>query len=193
MGRDALVVDIWSGSARTDAKRNTIRLCTTHLESLYDKFNRYRPRQLARVSQILKAGSGVSGSGRVIGGLVGGDMNSFEKDEREYHRTPEIDLNDVWEDVPPPPTPVRRPFKKDLTFGRDRGNAWGYQSNGKRPYKRIDKFFYTGSLAAVPVAEADDIVGTFGRMGVGLKTEADVWVSDHFAITVGVKARGAHE
>ncbi|KAK3348938.1 Endonuclease/exonuclease/phosphatase, partial [Lasiosphaeria hispida] len=197
MARDVLVVDIWSDSAQSNSQHDVLRLCTTHLESLYDKPGMYRPGQLARISDILKGVPGVPGSGRVIGGLVGGDMNSIEKEEHEYHRAPEIVLNDVWEDIPPPSPPVLKPFKKDLTYGRDRGNTWGYQSKGPRGRKRLDKFFYTGSLLTVPVAEAQDTVGRLGRMGVGLKTEADVWeldlwVSDHFAITVGIKVRAPH-
>ena len=39
----------------------------------------------------------------------------------------------------------------------------------------MDKFLYTGSLETVALDEAQDVIGRLGRLGIGLKTEVDVW------------------
>ena len=39
----------------------------------------------------------------------------------------------------------------------------------------MDKFFYTGSLSNVALNEAQDVTGTFGRLGIDLKTEVKAW------------------
>ncbi|KAL8717490.1 MAG: hypothetical protein Q9225_005271 [Loekoesia sp. 1 TL-2023] len=79
------------------------------------------------------------------------------------------------EDVPAPPTPQLKPFQKDLTYGRAKGNTYGYQSDKNRERKRLDKFLYTGSLETVPLSEVQDVTGKLGRLGIGLKTEVDAW------------------
>ncbi|KAL6918446.1 hypothetical protein ACHAPO_008392 [Fusarium lateritium] len=189
--RDALVVHLpVSEGNGPDGRKGLLRLCTAHLESL-DLGYEYRFRQLSTISALLK--SDLVDGGQVYGGLVGGDMNSISESERNDHRHPEIDLMDAWEDVAGPDPPGLRPFHKDFTYGRAIGNTWGYQS-AYRPYqdygKRLDKFLYTGFIDTFPVCESQDIIGTLGRFGIGLKTKVgvnDVWVSDHFGITVGIK------
>lgn len=173
MGRDALVVDlpIFNPGRRTQTKES-LRLCTTHLESLWGG-KAYRPGQLALISALLKGT--LSMGSRIVAGLVGGDMNAIDKPEHEFHKASEVDLKDVWEDVPPPPVPVLKPFQKDLSYGRARGNTWGYQSKGKRGRKRLDKFFYTGSIEMVALSEAHDVTGRLGQFGIDLKTEVETW------------------
>jgi hypothetical protein len=39
----------------------------------------------------------------------------------------------------------------------------------------MDKFLYTGSVETVALDEAQDVMGRLGRLGIGLKTELDVW------------------
>jgi hypothetical protein len=39
----------------------------------------------------------------------------------------------------------------------------------------MDKFLYTGSLETVALDKAQDVMGRLGRLGIGLKTELDVW------------------
>ncbi|KAM0185928.1 hypothetical protein ACHAPI_011966 [Fusarium lateritium] len=187
MERDALVVDIpVSGDNGSEAPKRSLRLCTTHLESLYTG-KELRFQQLAQVSALLK---GDSSQGQIIhGGLVGGDMNPADRFEHNIHRAPEVDLTDVWEDEPAPTPPVLKPFQKDITYGKARGNTWGYQSDRARTRKRLDKFLYTGSIETFALSEAQDTIGKLGRFGIGLKTKVgldDVWVSDHFGITVGI-------
>ncbi|KAJ0103766.1 endonuclease exonuclease phosphatase family protein [Diaporthe amygdali] len=157
MGRDALVVDIpVSEDHDPETSERPLRLCTTHLESLYTG-EELRFRQLVQVSALLK---GTSSQGqRIYGGLVGGDMNSVDPSEHNTHRAPEVGLKDVWEDEPAPKTPALKPFQKDITYG----------------------FIETFALS-----EAQDTTGKLGRFGIGLKTKVgsdDVWVSDHFGIT----------
>lgn len=165
MGRDALVVDIGISNSR-----DCFRFCTTHLESMRMSYP-YRLSQLTLISALLKGKRVPNGS---IGGMVGGDMNALKRKEHEYHKRPEVDLNDVWEDEPAPPLPVQKPLQKDTTFGWARGNTFGYQSRS-RSYHRLDKFFYTGSVETVAVREAQDVAGRFGRVGIGLKTEIERW------------------
>lgn len=187
MERDALVVDIpVSEDHGLEVLKRSLRLCTTHLESLYTG-KELRFHQLVQVSALLK---GDSSQGQIIyGGLVGGDMNSVDRSEHNAHRAPEVDLKDVWEDEPAPAPPASKPFRRDITYGKARGNTWGYQSDRARTRKRLDKFLYTGSIETFALSEAQDTTGKLGRFGIGLKTKVglnDVWVSDHFGITVGI-------
>ncbi|KAI1466836.1 uncharacterized protein F4812DRAFT_433014 [Daldinia caldariorum] len=189
MGRDALVVDIpVSEDHDPETPKRSLRLCTTHLESLYTG-RELRFLQLVQVSALLKGNSSSQGQ-RIYGGLVGGDMNSTDVSEHNAHRAPEVGLKDVWEDEPAPTPPGRKPFQKDLTYGKARGNTWGYQCNGAKSRRRLDKFLYTGSIETFALSEAQDTTGKLGRFGIGLKTKVgsnDVWVSDHFGIAVGIK------
>lgn len=112
---------------------------------------------------------------KIVTELVGGDINSIEISEHEFHKRDDIDLKDVWEDIPAPPIPKLKPFQKDLTYGRARGNTYGYQSEKYRTRRGLDKFFYTGSPETVPLSEVDDVTGKLGRLGIGLKTEVNAW------------------
>ncbi|KAK3302603.1 uncharacterized protein B0T15DRAFT_543350 [Chaetomium strumarium] len=134
MERDALVVDIpvsedHHGPEASSSKRS-LRLCTTHLESLYQGKD-LRFRQLAQVAALLKGDDSRHGEGQkqICGGLVCGDMNSGDPSEHSIHRAPEVGLRDVWEDESAPTPPALKPFQKDLTYGKARGNTWGYQSS----------------------------------------------------------------
>ncbi|PON20200.1 hypothetical protein TGAM01_v210921 [Trichoderma gamsii] len=140
MERDALVVDFpVSKDHGPEASKRPLRLCTTHLESLYTE-KELRFRQLVQVSALLKGDS--PQEQRIYGGLVGGDMNSVDPSEHNTHRAPEVGLKDVWEDEPAPTPPALKPFQKDITYGKARGNTWGYQSDRARTRKRLDKFLY---------------------------------------------------
>jgi tyrosyl-DNA phosphodiesterase 2 len=173
MGRDALVVDIPIFNARGQTEpEECLRLCTTHLESLWPG-KAYRTGQLRLISALLK-GFPVMKS-RVVAGLVGGDMNSIDQPEHDFHRATDVGLQDAWEDVPALSIPVEKLCQKDLSYGRARGNTWGYQSGKPRPGKRLDKFLYTGSLETVAPNQAQDVTGRIGRLGIGLKTEVEVW------------------
>ncbi|KAH8742602.1 hypothetical protein F5883DRAFT_595720 [Diaporthe sp. PMI_573] len=173
MGRDALVVDIPIKDTK-EAKHSTesFRLCTTHLESLWEG-KIYRRGQLATISALLK-GTPTLGS-QIVAGLTGGDMNAIDRLEHEFHREKDIELRDVWEDFPAPSIPILKPFQKDISYGRARGNTWGYQSNGKRERKRLDKFLYTGSMEATALNEIHEVTGNLGRLGIGLKTDVEAW------------------
>ena len=177
MGRDALVVDIPILSSDKEEPKQTnkfIRLFTTHLESLPEvEGQERRPLQLAQVSALLKAPP--TSRAQIVAGLVGGDMNPISPIDATTHEAENVKLRDVWEEIPPPPIPFRKPFQKDLTYGRARGNTWGYQSRAAKSRKRLDKFFYTGSADTVALPEAQDLTGKFGRLGIGVKTKVEVW------------------
>ena len=179
MGRDALVVDIPISPVEggPEHSQRILRLCTTHLESLAEREgHELRPRQLSQISALLKAPSkhGV----QIAGGLVGGDMNPISPLDITCHKTSDIDLRDVWEDTPSLPGPCLKPFQKDLTYGRAKGNTWGYQSKKPRSHKRMDKFFYTGSVDTEAPIEAQDLSGKIGRLVIGLKTKVEVLACD---------------
>ncbi|KAF7511609.1 hypothetical protein GJ744_003772 [Endocarpon pusillum] len=147
---------------------------------------------IAGDSFVLRSSNGALTQSKIIAGLVGGDMNALEKSEHLFHKESDIDLSDVWEDVPAPPTPVLKPFQKDFSYGQARGNTWGYQSKSRRERKRMDKFFYTGSLETVAVHEAQDITGRLGRLGIGLKTEVGAWEFEYKGLKQSPLRRGKY-
>jgi hypothetical protein len=102
-------------------------------------------------------------------------MNAIDAPEHELHKADNVDLKDVWEDVPAPPNPVLKPFQKDTTYGRARGNTWGYQSDRSRTRKHLDKFFYTGQVETMALTEPQDVTGKLGRVGIDLKTDVEAW------------------
>ncbi|KAL5405588.1 hypothetical protein PMIN04_012302, partial [Paraphaeosphaeria minitans] len=175
MGRDVLCVDVPISTSDGSTRSNdSLRLCTTHLESLWHG-KAYRSGQLAMISRLLKRPQ--ASKTNIIGGFVGGDMNALDRSEHEMHRTSDIGLKDVWEDAPAPLVPLLKPFQKDMSFGRARGNTWGYQS-GARTRKRMDKFFYSGLVEAVALTEPQDATGKLGRIGIGLETEIEAWQTE---------------
>ena len=179
MGRDALVVDIPVLPPGKEPKHTSkfLRLCTTHLESLPEaEGQERRPLQLAQISALLKAPP--TARAQIVAGLVGGDMNPISPIDATSHEAEDVKLRDVWEETPAPPIPLLKPFQKDLTCGRARGNTWGYQSRGARARKRLDNFFYTGSAETVPLPEAQDLTGKIGRLGIAVKTRVEVWESE---------------
>ncbi|KAJ8108415.1 hypothetical protein OPT61_g8186 [Boeremia exigua] len=175
MGRDALFVDIPISAGNASTSTKSIRLCTTHLESLYD-FRGHRPSQLATIAELVKEARAADHDN--IAGFIGGDMNAITKEDHRFHEAEDVNLKDVWEDVPAPPIPVLKRGQKDLTFGRVKGSTWGFQSNVSREKKRLDKFYYTGQLETVPLPESQDVTGKIGRVGIDLKTEVDAWETE---------------
>lgn len=174
MGRDALFADLEVSTSSQERPKQSIRLCTTHLECLFDG-RPYRKRQLADISQLLK--ESLVGNYKNIAGVIGGDMNAIEKWDHDIHRTLEVDLKDVWEDEPAPPIPALKPFKKDMSYGRARENTWGYHNRASRNRKRLDKSFYTGRVETVALSEVKDVTGRLRRVGIDLKTEIEGWVN----------------
>ncbi|KAH7371713.1 hypothetical protein BKA66DRAFT_443907 [Pyrenochaeta sp. MPI-SDFR-AT-0127] len=166
MGRDALFVDIQIPSS------GLLRLCTTHLESRRTG-KPCRRGQLASISEMLQGPQAMKAG--VIAGLVGGDMNAIHASEHSIHQDANINLNDAWEDVPPPPLPILKPFQRDLSYGRARGHTYGYHPNGSRIRSRKDKYYYAGTVEIVPLTESHDIAGKLGRIGVGLTAEVEAF------------------
>jgi hypothetical protein len=170
-GKDAPFANIEVSTSDEGRFKQSIRLCTTRLLSTFE----FHKELLAYISRLLK--QPCVGGYENIAGIVGGNMNATEKRDHELHRTPEVNLKDVWKDEPAPPIPAKlNPGKKDLTYGQARGKTWGYQSLTRRTRKRLDKFFYTGQVETVALSEVGDVTGRFGRVGIDLKTEIEVWV-----------------
>jgi tyrosyl-DNA phosphodiesterase 2 len=198
-GRDVLGVDILVAFGDDETAENgrparRLRFLTTHLESLAEEAGyELRPKQLALASSLLKEKSVARHGYEIVGGVVGGDMNAISEVDEGIHRRDDVGLRDVWEENGQDHGPTNidgadgGQGEKDDTFGRAEGHTWGYQSRGKWPPRRFDKFFYTGALDMVELEETKDASGKVGRLGVSLKTQEDLWVSDHFGIAVGVK------
>ncbi|KAL5115791.1 hypothetical protein ACEQ8H_006286 [Pleosporales sp. CAS-2024a] len=152
MGRDALFVDLpisVTGSATST-------------------------KSIPTISSLLKKDK--NRDNHIHAGFFGGDTNSNTKNDYGLHKTPEVDLIDVWEDEPAPIILKLKPFQKDLSLGRARGNTWGYQTEGATSRKRLDKFFYSGQLETMALSESQDVAGRVGRLGIGVKTEVEGWV-----------------
>ena len=184
-GRDALVVDVpvHDQDERIDSAKS-IRLCTTHLESFYGG-KAWRPGQLTLLSSLLK-GIPVTKS-RPIAGLVGGDMNALDLQEHEFHRARDVDLKDVWEDLPAPSMAIPKPRWKDSSYGRAMGYTYGYQSYGKNNLGRrirLDKFLYTGFIETMTPTNSQDVAGRLGRIGVGLRTKVKAWVCNNLGTSL---------
>ena len=173
MGRDALVADI-SVTDEPQA-REAMRLCTTHLDSL-PGLNPHRFSQLAMISTLLKEPR--ISEHENIAGVVGGDMGATESSDRSMHKAPRVSLKDVWEDAPKQVLPELEPGEEDPTYGRARGNTFGYQSGYRSPRKRLSKFFYTGKVDSIALSEplVQDVTGKLGRVGIGCKTAVGAWM-----------------
>jgi hypothetical protein len=73
--------------------KKIIRLYTTHLESLPEPEGKeLRLLQLAQISTLLKESSTPL---EIVGGLVGGDMNTISKLNCSCHKAAHIDLRDI--------------------------------------------------------------------------------------------------
>lgn len=204
MGRDMLGVDVLvSGGGDGEGgdggrKMKCVRISTTHLESLGEEPGyELRPKQLAIISGVLKEKEIAQGGVGIVGGLVGGDMNAISEVDYTSHRRPDVELRDVWEERIGAAGSGAEDGGKGLVdgneedsfgFGSKVGHTWGYQPRSRWPPERLDKFLVTGDVRVVKLDEIEDCSGDVGRLGVGLKTESGLWVSDHFGIAVGVNA-----
>ncbi len=64
-----------------------MRFCTTHLESLAEEPGfELRPKQLALVSSLLKEDTASQRGYEIVGGVVGGDMNTISQLDAEIYR-----------------------------------------------------------------------------------------------------------
>lgn len=183
-------------------KRSCIRIATTHLESLGEEPGfEVRPLQLALIARLLKERPSETeeGEGRsdveIVGGLVGGDMNAISEVDFTSHKRADVELRDAWEEAIGAET-VRggeesedgSKEEEDANVGSAEGHTWGYQNRSKWPPRRLDKFFVTGGVQVVKLEETKgDCSGNIGRVGVGMKIESGLWISDHFGIAVGIK------
>lgn len=95
----------------------------------------------------------------VSGGVVGGDMNAISPSDKDLPS--QLGLRDAW-------------WRKSVADAED-GYTWGYQGGGNFPKCRMDKFLFLpqkGFRLEEPV-----------RIGIGVQTEEDVYVSDHYGLT----------
>jgi hypothetical protein len=160
-----------------------------------------RPLQLALIARLLKERPSETeeGEGRsdveIVGGLVGGDMNAISEVDFTSHKRADVELRDAWEEAIGAET-VRggeesedgSKEEEDANVGSAEGHTWGYQNRSKWPPRRLDKFFVTGGVQVVKLEETKgDCSGNIGRVGVGMKIESGLWISDHFGIAVGIK------
>ncbi|RSM20249.1 hypothetical protein CDV31_001046 [Fusarium ambrosium] len=166
MGRDVLAMDIHTlGREEDRSQQECVRLCTTHLESLWQG-KEYRRGQLAVISDLLK--KPILPGCRVIAGLVGGDMNAIDKSEHAYHKEPYVDLRDIWEDG------QMMPQQDGNCQNENGGGTWGDRSSRYRGSKRLDKFLYSGAIESLAFEDSTNCSERVRRFGVGLRTAVKV-------------------
>jgi hypothetical protein len=193
------------GSASVERKAEegmeVLRLGTINLGPPPREGQDRRPLKLAEVAARLRASLPAGTGGvRIVGGVVGGDMNSLCARDVTRHQAGDVILRDVWEEPASPnyqydstsSFPGLGETAKDRTYGRERGHTYGYQSSCKCKAKRSDKFFcHGGRLEMHAIYGAQDWSGKVGRVGIAVKADGKhkkyVWVSDHFGICVGVR------
>lgn len=158
MKRDALFVDVDMGG-------KTIRLCTTHLESL-TAIPPKRPQQLAKAAEYLH---------KAHVGILGGDLNAIQDFDRDLPSR--NDLKDAY-------------LEMGHVEGALVGMTWGQMaatfSRKRHGLTRMDKMLFCGAV------EVEDLQ-TFG-MDVQVEDESDRqklirqeglekgWVTDHLGI-----------
>lgn len=169
MQRDALFVDIRispSPTATTDVTRKTLRLCTTHLESLRSSPPK-RPRQLAETAAHMRTADYA---------ILGGDLNAIQGFDETLHA--ENGLTDAY-------------LALGGVEGAEVGMTWGQTASiaqrGLYGLTRMDKFLFCGDGLEVDEFE------TFGE-SVEVEREEDRealikevwmekgWVTDHLGI-----------
>lgn len=165
MGRHAVFVDLRMRTStrsgprsrsRSRTREATVRIANVHLESL--PFGALaRPVQLAAAAEMLRAEG-------VYAGLVCGDMNAIQEEDRNIHV--EAGLVDAW---------TEGDEAKD-------GFTWGYQPACQFSPGRLDKILYTSNDRCK--------VDKPRRIGAGLKLESGRWVSDHYGLVTRVRVLG---
>ena len=100
----------------------------------------------------------------IYAGIVAGDMNAIMPNDADIHQ--DALLLDAWPDG-----------DED-----ESGFTWGYQPRSKFPSGRLDKILYTSKQRCE--------VERPQRVGVGLKTRAKHWVSDHYGLVTTVRLVG---
>lgn len=166
MGRDVLAMDLLIlANEATNDHLNCVRLCTTHLESLW-KGKEYRRGQLAVISDLFEYQ--VLPGRKVIAGVIGGDMNSTDMSEHGYHKESHVHLRDMWEDGQ-----ISTPKNESHQHEED-GATWGHKSS-YRGSKRLDKFLYSGAAETLTFEDFPGCEQRVRRFAVGLETEIGVW------------------
>ncbi|KAM6530112.1 hypothetical protein FALCPG4_008235 [Fusarium falciforme] len=169
MGRNVLAMDIHThtlSQEETNNHQECVRLCTTHLESLWQG-KEYRRGQLAVISDLLK--QPILPGSRVIGGVVGGDMNAIDKSEHSFHKESRVGLGDIWEDS------QMIAQQRGNCQHEEGGGTWGDRSSRHRGPKRFDKFLYTGAIESLAFEDSSNCSDRVRRFGAGLKTAVEVW------------------
>jgi len=169
MGRNALVTDVLlkgSSGRGAEPRARLLRVVNTHLESL-PMGAPNRVVQLGVIAGLLRDAEG--------GGIVGGDMNAIGPSDVTL--AAQNGLLDAWEEQRRDRDWREGPMEED----EEDGITWGYQPPCKYPPGRLDKILYTES-------DAFEVKG-IRRLGIGLRTPYDDWVSDHYALLCRVEAR----
>lgn len=165
MGRDVLAMDIQTwGQEEAGGRQECIRLCTTHLESLWQG-KEYRRGQLAVISDLLR--KPILPGSRVIAGVVGGDMNAIDRSEHAYHKESQVDLRDIWEES-------QMISQQYHNCQREGGGTRGHKSSQHGGSKRLDKFLYTGAVESLAFEDSPDCSERVRCFGAGLKTMVEV-------------------
>ena len=97
----------------------------------------------------------------IYAGIVAGDMNAIMEEDVDIHQ--DAVLLDAW-------------TQGDTD---DSGFTWGYQPKSQFDPGRLDKILYTSKQRCR--------VERPQRVGVGLKTQSNQWVSDHYGLLTTVR------
>ncbi|KAK4139839.1 Endonuclease/exonuclease/phosphatase [Dichotomopilus funicola] len=172
MQRDAL----FNTTPTEPGPRPILRLCTTHLESLAAKPPK-RPAQLAAAAEYLRGGK-TGGGGKVLGGILGGDLNAIEAFDKTLPE--ECGLKDAF-------------LENGGKEGEEGGMTWGQMAEPWQRARfglgRLDKILFCGEEKALK------LVGfkTFG-LGVTITDQQAAerllqrgsleqpWVTDHLGV-----------
>lgn len=157
--RDALCIDI---QAIDD---QTIRICSTHLESLIAN-PPLRPKQLAAAAKLMREADS---------SILGGDLNAIQPFDKTLHS--DNDLKDAY---------LETGGKEDDQTGMTWGQMAATRERERFGLTRMDKLLYYGNLEVShfetfgldAIVEEDEIAKSMVQNG-GLDK---AWVTDHLGI-----------
>lgn len=90
-----LAVDLEIDDKNSGVSPRRFRLCTAQLESLSSGEN-HRIAQLTAITRLIKPQP--APEYQIVGGILGGDLNSLDVSEHRWHQLKQVNLSDVWKD-----------------------------------------------------------------------------------------------
>jgi len=162
MHRNALIVDLKLGIPPNTLRRTAPtkpRFITLRVANTH--LESLTPGAKLRIEQLGQVAE-VLKEEELLGGIVCGDMNAISPSD--IGLTVKAGLLDAWKE------------------GKDEEDAftWGYQPPCGFSPGRLDKILFAPGTGGYAVDQPE-------RVGLALKTEKGLWVSDHFGLTTTVR------